>query len=308
MTASTAASLPCSASLGGTRNGIPAALILVFARVRRRFIVSCGTRNARAISGVLRPATARSVSATCASVASAGWQQVKMSSSRSSGITVTACSAVSVGTSSSRSLVASTRSRRRRSIARLRAVVTSQAAGCSGGPTSRQRCAAIANASAAASSARSKSPKEPASAATTRPHWSRKTRSINVSVDHDRTDLHGAAETNGGNPRRELGRLVQVVGLVQVEPGKYFLGVRERTVGDQRLPVLQADRGRRLHRLQPGSGGHPRHLPDRPVLLVELRPLRFAGCRESIRLAVDQQGVLHVRFLRFLDLPIFSRL
>ena len=35
-------------------------------------------RNARAISSVVRPQTSRSVSATCASGASAGWQQVKI--------------------------------------------------------------------------------------------------------------------------------------------------------------------------------------------------------------------------------------
>ena len=64
---------------------MPAALILIFARVRRRFIVSAGTRNARAICSVGSPATARSVSATWASGASAGWQHRKISSRRSSG-------------------------------------------------------------------------------------------------------------------------------------------------------------------------------------------------------------------------------
>jgi hypothetical protein len=144
-----------------------AVAILVFALVRRRFIVSRGTRNARAISSVDRPATARSVSATCASVASAGWQQVKISSSRSSGMAVSAMSsspgmagvAASSVALSRRSLAASTRSRRSRSIARFRAVRTSQPAGFSGTPSDGQRCAAMANASAAASSARSKSPK-----------------------------------------------------------------------------------------------------------------------------------------------------
>jgi hypothetical protein len=42
-------------------------------------------RNARAISSVVSPHTSRSVSAAQASGASAGWQQVKMSLSRSSG-------------------------------------------------------------------------------------------------------------------------------------------------------------------------------------------------------------------------------
>ena len=64
---------------------MPAALILRLARTSRWAIVGSGTRNARAISAVVRPPSVRSVSATCASVASAGWQQVKISSSRSSG-------------------------------------------------------------------------------------------------------------------------------------------------------------------------------------------------------------------------------
>ena len=108
---------------------------------------------------------ARSVSATCASTASAGWQHMKTSSSRSSGMedpamasSPIAGSGVVLGASSG-SLAASTRSRRSRSIARWRAVVTSQAPGLSGTPSDGQRRAATANASAAASSARSKSPK-----------------------------------------------------------------------------------------------------------------------------------------------------
>ena len=56
---------------GGTRNGIPAALILRFARTSRFAIVASGTRNARAIS-VVSPPRLRNVSATCASSASAG--------------------------------------------------------------------------------------------------------------------------------------------------------------------------------------------------------------------------------------------
>ena len=140
---------------------MPATLILDLARVSRRFIVSAGTRKARAISSVVSPATARSVSATCASMASAGWQHMKTSSSRSSGIGgPSMTSSASSGCCASRgSLAASTRSRRSRSMARWRAVVTSQAPGLSGIPAPGQRCAATANASAVASSARSKSPK-----------------------------------------------------------------------------------------------------------------------------------------------------
>ena len=46
--------------------------------------VGAVVRNARAISSVVRPHTSRSVSATCASGVSAGWQHVKISRSRSS--------------------------------------------------------------------------------------------------------------------------------------------------------------------------------------------------------------------------------
>ena len=75
-------------SPGGTRNGMPASLILRFARTRRFAIVSSGTRNARAISPPVSPPSVRRVSATCASRPSAGWQRVKISSSRSSRMTV----------------------------------------------------------------------------------------------------------------------------------------------------------------------------------------------------------------------------
>ena len=102
----------------------PAALIFRFARTSRLAIVASGTRNARAISSSSRPPSVRSVSATCASSASAGWQHVKRSSSRSSGIVVSSTSSsMASGTSSRRVFAASVRSRRMRSIARLRAVV-----------------------------------------------------------------------------------------------------------------------------------------------------------------------------------------
>ena len=75
---------------------MPAALILCFARTSRWAIVGSGTRNARAISTVLSPPSVRSVSATWASMASAGWQQVKISSSRSSGKVVASTSVLHV--------------------------------------------------------------------------------------------------------------------------------------------------------------------------------------------------------------------
>ena len=59
--------------------------IFAFARTSRCAIVAVGNMNAPAISSVVNPQTVRKVSATCASAASAGWQQVKIRRKRSSG-------------------------------------------------------------------------------------------------------------------------------------------------------------------------------------------------------------------------------
>jgi hypothetical protein len=128
-------------------------------------IVSNGTRKARAISSVERPPRVRSVSPTWASSASAGWQQVKISSSRSSGNAAVWSIASSMESadwaSSSRwsctVLTARVRSRRMRSIAQLRAVVISQPVGLAGTPSRGHRSIAAAKASCAASSASSMS-------------------------------------------------------------------------------------------------------------------------------------------------------
>src|SRR5438445_4934700 len=61
-----------------------ASRIFCLARTSRCAIVGKGTRKLRATSSVVSPHKVRSVSATCASSASAGWQQVKISRSRSS--------------------------------------------------------------------------------------------------------------------------------------------------------------------------------------------------------------------------------
>src|SRR6516164_11292941 len=50
-------------------------------------------------------------------------------------------------------------------------------------------------------------------------------------LGYDRPYLHRAADPGGRDPRRELGRLIQVVGLDEVEAGEDLLGVRERAVG-----------------------------------------------------------------------------
>ena len=106
---------------GGTRYGIAASRILCLARTRRLAIVSSVTMNARAICPVVSPASVRSVRATRASSASAGWQQVKISRSRSSLMPLWSSWSGSVGTdnaAASLSLAVSVAPRRSRSRAR----------------------------------------------------------------------------------------------------------------------------------------------------------------------------------------------
>ena len=102
-------------------------------------------RKARAISSVVRPQTSRSVSATCASGGSAGWQQVKISRSRSSSTPSSSVLAASSrlrrrAARRARASDASNRARRRMpSIALKRPVETSHARGLAGTP-SRGHC------------------------------------------------------------------------------------------------------------------------------------------------------------------------
>src|SRR5438045_693588 len=67
--------------------GIASRIVRV-SRTGRCVMVVVGNRNARAISSVSSPQSVRNVSATWASGASAGWQQVKIKRRRSSGIAV----------------------------------------------------------------------------------------------------------------------------------------------------------------------------------------------------------------------------
>jgi hypothetical protein len=99
MTPSTDARRAASWSAPGTSNGTFAAPSVRFRRTMRCAIVASGTRNARAISSVVRPPSRRRVSATRASVDSTGWQAVKTSRSRSSPI-ASSCAAPSASTKS----------------------------------------------------------------------------------------------------------------------------------------------------------------------------------------------------------------
>ena len=165
MTASTAASRSGRRSAAGTLNGMPASLIFVFARVSRRFMVSAETRNAlRDVLGRQprdRAQRQRDLRLDRQGGMAAGEDELKplIGDLGLVHFGLRRCSAAGAVASSSRSLAASTRSRRSRSIARFRAVVTSHAAGLAGMPSAGQRRAATANASATDSSASSKSPR-----------------------------------------------------------------------------------------------------------------------------------------------------
>ena len=136
-------------------------------------MVASGTRKARAISVVVMPARVRRVSATWASKDRAGWQQVNISRSRSSGTSSSARAvppSPAVMTATSNVLDAPTRRAGAPVEARWRATVVSQAPGRRGMPSRGQRSSAVAKASCAHSSARSQSPVSRTRVATTRPH------------------------------------------------------------------------------------------------------------------------------------------
>ena len=115
--------------------------MLRLARLMRCAIVASGTRKAAAISRVVRPPTARSVSAIAEAGLSAGWQQRNRSSSVSSAPTASAPCGSSVAASSSRRLRAP--SLRSWSTMRRDATWMSQPRGLSGtpslGPLARRR-------------------------------------------------------------------------------------------------------------------------------------------------------------------------
>src|SRR3989442_15813162 len=227
-------------------------------------MVASATRKDRATSPVDRPPSSRRVRATCASVESAGWQQVKMRRSRSSctgpissGVPGSSLPGESTVTSLSSCLPRD--SRRRRSMARLRAVVVIQPPGLGGRPSLGHLSRATANGSCTASSATSMSPKTRIRAATDRPDSSRKIRPTSAPSSlgaaspsrtlsglgyvSERADLDRLRDCCGGL-RRPSERGVEVVGLDDVEAAQVFLRLRKRAVGGQHLVLGHAyDRG-----------------------------------------------------------------
>ena len=115
------------------------------------------SRNARAISSVVRPPSNRSVRATRASADSTGWQATNISRSRSSstssGSGSAAPSRCSISTAISPYLRSRATRRRTASIALRLAIVISHAPGLSGTPAAGHCSSAATSASAAASSA-----------------------------------------------------------------------------------------------------------------------------------------------------------
>ena len=213
--------------------------------LRHRRLGRRGTRGRSRRSS--SPPSVRSVSATCASIASAGWQQVKISSSRSSGNVVSSIvSSTASGTSSSRVFAASVRSRRIRLIARLRAVVISHAPGLSGiavarpalgGDRERLLRGLLGEVEVAEEADQGSEDAAPLLAE-------------DLLEDglplHDRAHLDRAAHPRRRDPGGQLDRGVEVVGLEEQVAADRLLDLDERAVGRQRPAVLHPDGRRRL--------------------------------------------------------------
>src|SRR5215218_3216784 len=255
---------------------IRAALILRLARTRRWAIVGSATRKDLATSLVDRAPSSRRVSATCASVESAGWQQVKMRRNRSSSTDSTSSGlpepwSPGESTATSPSSSRPRASRRRRSMARLRAVVVIQPPGLGGRPSPGHLRRAMANASCTASSATSMSAKTRIRAATDRPDSSRKIRPTAASSSsgaaatsrplsgpgciRERTDLDWRLD-GSGDLRRPGKRVVEVLGLDDVEAAEVFLRLREGAIGGQHLALRHAHDGGRIGFVET-AGEHP---------------------------------------------------
>src|SRR6266516_467506 len=301
ITARTARSRSGSAWSRGTRYGIRASLILRLARTRRWAMAGSAIRKARATSSVRSPPSSRRVSAIWASGASAGWQHVKISRSRSSGTGPTSCAPARSGSTSAARSWSSSRpraSRRSRSIAHRRAVVVIQPPGLGGRPSRGQRRSANPNASWTASSAISICPKTRIRAATDRPDSSRKTRPIVASPTAagatparstpappvpvppppggslirsgsacvpERADLDRHAD-DGARLGRPAQGGIKIVSLDDVEAGQVLLRLHERTVRRHGLPCRHPHHGGHV---RPGQATGEQPGPGRLHLLLQ---------------------------------------
>jgi hypothetical protein len=125
---------------------------------------------------------------------------------------------------------------------------------------------------------------------------------------HDRAQFDRSPEAGGRDPRRELDRGVEVVGLVDEVAVERFLALDERAVGRVSCPS-HPDGGGRLGWLQAVARSDARCRVDRLVRGVDV--LLFVLCQRRPRLGVercgrrplmDHQHVLH----RFVLLRMFS--
>ena len=232
----------------------------------------------------MRPPTSRSVSATRLSAASAGWQHVKTSASRSSGIALTSSS--SAGSSCRRPMSSAfcwkTFSRRMRSIARLRAVVTIQAPGVRGMPSRGQRSSAVVNASCTASSASSRSPRTRVRIATALLHSSRKTRSTSCCMRC--VIAEPAGSRSSPLPSRPGSRAARRIASsrsgrsIEEDAAEDLLRLGERAVGDDALAVADANDLRGLAAVELFAGHVRVGLAE---LLEERDPLRASPPRAA---------------------------
>ena len=234
MTRSTERRRSARSSSAGIRNGSGEALMLCLARLIRCAIVASGTRKALAISAVVRPATARSVSAIAEVGVSAGWQHMNMRtrvsslSAASSGAASALLPAVGSATAAS-SRPRRAESARMRSVIRREATWTSQPTGLSGVPCAGHCRAASIIASWTASSESPKSPKRRTTAARTRGAASRSRSSVSLA----RLTFRGSLSTS----------------LVDSEPR-----TSARSVPSPRAPRSPAGSGRRRGPAPPRPG------------------------------------------------------
>ena len=164
-------------------------------------------------------------------------------------------------------------------------------------PSRGQRSAAIANASCAASSARSKSPRKPISAARTRPHSSRKTAAGRCrSALHERPHLDRAGARRR-DPRGDRDRVVEVrrPRAGRSPPSTSFVSANGPSVVSV-SPFCDAHRRRGGARLQLRAA-EDAGLSETCDVLARRSPARSSS-RAALPLgvvAVDQECVLHDR-------------
>src|ERR671922_48630 len=209
-----------------------ASAILRLARTIRLPMVGSAIRKARAISPVVIPPSARSVSATRAGISNAGWQQVKISRSRSS--TIVGSSSMDGSSWASRRVSSASRSarsatdrlRRSRSIPRRRAAVVIHAPGLAGTPSRRHAVTAASNASCTASSASWKSPACRIRVASTIARSSRNARAIAAETGSAGSEQAGVAKPPKAGELGDLEQLPQGT---------------EKLCGDEPIKLAQVD-------------------------------------------------------------------